>query len=366
MWHGEHLQKIMASAPASSVHELKRHGFCVVRGFCSAEEAQQMEQMYKKQILEQDKNYALKRSVFPAEILKRLHALLPPLSEATACQYTDIDPTFAYATRQADANINLGWHCDSGSFYDFGTHDTFLNCYVIVQKSDRAHSNISFVSWERLAQLDPSLPPRLKNGGSVNFNVCNGRFLMDDTFHDLAQILPVHFDELATTPHLDVGDLLLFGVDVPHRTQDNATARIAFTAKAHNKAQRLRFQASLPYLAHCLRPSYEMLRMSYNKYGLLLYARKHLARVRHGVTANLLAALPSPLRPALAPAIAALLIALQLTLAAPLLCRRFAVVGAVKGWDSVMAWRMASASAVSLASAAVLAVVVAALARAIV
>ena len=96
-----------------------------------------MEQMYKKQILEQDKNYALKRSVFPAEILKRLHALLPPLSEATACQYTDIDPTFAYATRQADADINLGWHCDSGSFYDFGTHDTFLNCYVIVQKSDR-------------------------------------------------------------------------------------------------------------------------------------------------------------------------------------------------------------------------------------
>ena len=103
-----------------------------------------------------------------------------------ASESADLDPTFAYATKQPDADLNLGWHCDSGSFYDFGSHDTFLNFYVIVQKSDPQHSNLSFVSWDTLRELDPALPSKLKGGGSVNFNECAGQFLMDDTFGDTA------------------------------------------------------------------------------------------------------------------------------------------------------------------------------------
>lgn len=37
---------------------------------------------------------------------------------------------------------------------------------------------------------------------------------------------------LAYTPHLHAGDLLILKQDLPHKTQDNETARIAFTAKA--------------------------------------------------------------------------------------------------------------------------------------
>ena len=48
---------------------------------------------------------------------------------------------------------------------------------------------------------------------------------------------------------------------------------------------------------------------------------------------------------------------------APFLLRRFAAVGALKGWDRVMAWRMLSASVVSLASGGVLAAGAVALAR---
>ena len=172
------------------------------------------------------------------------------------------------------------------------SHDTFLNLYVIVQKSDPSHSNLSFVSWETLRELDPDLPSKLKDGGSVNFNECAGQFLMDDTFSDTARVLPKHFDELATTPHLNVGDLLIFGVDMPHKTQDNQTARIAFTAKAHNKTRRVAFQASAAYLKHCLRPSSEMLRMSANKYGTWPFARKHFARVAHGVSSNVVPPMP--------------------------------------------------------------------------
>ena len=104
-----------------------------------------------------------------ADILQRLNGLLPELSKATSCEFTDLDPTFAYATKQPDADLNLGWHCDSGSFYDFGSHDTFLNFYVIVQKSDPQHSNLSFVSWDTLRELDPALPSKLKEAAPVNF-----------------------------------------------------------------------------------------------------------------------------------------------------------------------------------------------------
>ena len=353
-------------APSDTLTEINTNGFCVVRRFCNADEASQMEQLYRQQFVQHDKNYTIKRSIFPSEVLQRLHELLPQLSEATSCQFTDLDPTFAYATKQPDADLNLGWHCDSGSFYDFGSHDTFLNFYVIVQKSDPMRSNLSFVSWEKLRELDPTLPSKLKGYGSVNFNECAGQFLMDDTFGDTARVLPKHFDEIATTPHLDVGDLLIFGVDVPHRTQDNHTARIAFTAKAHNKTRRLAFLASAAYLKHCLQPSSEMLRMSANKYGPWLFARKHFARVAHGVSSNVMPPIPlGAIRNVFVGALSGLLISVQLIMASLFLARRFAVVASVKGWDRIMLWRMCSASAVSLASAGLLTVGVATLVRAV-
>ena len=354
------------AASSETLSEINTHGFCVVRRFCNADEARQMEESYRLQFVQHDKNYTIKRSVFPADVLQRLNGLLPELSKATSCEFTDLDPTFAYATKQPDADLNLGWHCDSGSFYDFGSHDTFLNFYVIVQKSDPQHSNLSFVSWDTLRELDPALPSKLKGGGSVNFNECAGQFLMDDTFGDTARVLPKHFDKLATTPHLDVGDLLIFGVDVPHKTQDNHTARIAFTAKAHNKARRHAHLASAAYLKHCLQPSSEMLRMSANKYGPWLFAQKHFARVAHGVSCNLMLPMPrGAIRNVIVGALSALLIAVQLAMSSLFLARRFAIVASVKGWDRIMLWRMCSASAVSLASAGVLTLGVAALARAV-
>ena len=64
-------------------------------------------------------------------------------------------------------------------------------------------------------------------------------------------------------------------------------------------------------------------------------------------------------------ALSALLIAVQLAMCSLFLARRFAIVASVKGWDRIMLWRMCSASAVSLASAGVLTLGVAALARAV-
>ena len=64
-------------------------------------------------------------------------------------------------------------------------------------------------------------------------------------------------------------------------------------------------------------------------------------------------------------ALSGLLITVQLAVSSLFLARRFAVVASVKGWDRIMLWRMCSASAVSLASAGVLTVGVAAVARAV-
>ena len=78
--------------------------------------------------------------------------------------------------------------------------------------------------------------------------------------------------------------------------------------------------------------------------------------------------LPMPrgaIRNVIVGALSALLIAVQLTMSSLFLARRFAIVASVKGWDRIMLWRMCSTSAVSLASAGVLTLGVAALARAV-
>ena len=43
--------------------------------------------------------------------------------------------------------------------------------------------------------------------------------------------LPVHFDEIAQTPHLREGDALLFRMDLFHQTQDTETERVALSLR---------------------------------------------------------------------------------------------------------------------------------------
>ena len=56
---------------------LKRDGFTVIRGFCSAEEVRTMKELYEAIPSNENKNYAAKNAEFPHAVMKRFKELLP-------------------------------------------------------------------------------------------------------------------------------------------------------------------------------------------------------------------------------------------------------------------------------------------------
>ena len=56
---------------------LKRDGFTVIRGFCSAEEVRTMKELYEAIPSNENKNYAAKNAEFPPAVMKRFKELLP-------------------------------------------------------------------------------------------------------------------------------------------------------------------------------------------------------------------------------------------------------------------------------------------------
>ena len=56
---------------------LKRDGFTVIRGFCSAEEVRTMKELYEAIPSNENKNYAAKNAEFPPAVMERFKELLP-------------------------------------------------------------------------------------------------------------------------------------------------------------------------------------------------------------------------------------------------------------------------------------------------
>ena len=80
--------------------------------------------------------------------------------------------------------------------------------HVFGVKSSADHANIDFVLPELLRELDRKLPQECAASSTP--------MALDDLLH-----------KLACTPALDEGDVLYFGGNVYHRTQDNAGERIS-------------------------------------------------------------------------------------------------------------------------------------------
>jgi len=103
-------------------------------------------------------------------------------------------------------------------------------------------SNLSVIPWTAFEKAMPgNIARRIKDKGSfcwLEGDKSNPErpdptklYMHDQRSMSHAEDTPDPND-IAFTPHLEAGDLLILKQDLPHKTQDNETARIAFTAKA--------------------------------------------------------------------------------------------------------------------------------------
>lgn len=115
----------------------------------------------------------------------------------------------------ATARMSFEWHQDHDSYFTFQQHERYLNFYVPITKPDRKRSNVDLVPFDRL---------HVRGGGAKRYTVEGARTIVDDDETGEQTSLDLSLDDLAETPKLAAGDLLIMRGDMIHRTQRESDA----------------------------------------------------------------------------------------------------------------------------------------------
>src|SRR5262249_14288199 len=140
-----------------------------------------------------------------------------------------------HGTYFATAKVSFRWHQDHDSYFVFQDHYNYLNCYIPIVKPVREKSNVSIIPMNALRERSPHVFARIRGRGASRFLPLR-RFTIvtNDNTGGLHGVLPYDVNELAATPHLAAGDLLLLRGDMIHRTQDTDTDRVAASVRLTN------------------------------------------------------------------------------------------------------------------------------------
>lgn len=145
-----------------------------------------------------------------------------------------------YFTTNGDRG--LSWHQDSVSYYAYQNHHDYLNFYIPIAKPVREKSNLSVIPFDALEARSPEMCRKLRGKGATRFVAKRGTTVIHDNDRGGTHgTLPYLLDEIAVTPELGAGDLLVLRGDMIHRTQDTTTRRIAMSLRmmnARTKVQR--------------------------------------------------------------------------------------------------------------------------------
>jgi hypothetical protein len=163
-------------------------------------------------------------------------------------------------------SINFPYHQDSESFFVCREHYYYLNAWIVIEKGDPAHSNLTVVPFDKLQEVAPVTCQFLAGNGATDIE--------DGWIHNysLGTRYPLDFDldAIAVTPHMEAGDLLLLRGDTVHKTQNQLTNRVAVSFRAIRSGavleRRQFYSGSLVKL--------RMLRKNFRFYGAVDYLFK--------------------------------------------------------------------------------------------
>ncbi|MBC7975044.1 MAG: phytanoyl-CoA dioxygenase family protein [Myxococcales bacterium] len=177
-----------------------------------------------------------------AAIEAKLNAVAATVSAQTAVQVNShAGGPFGNIYFTTGGDRGLSWHQDSVSYYAYQNHHDYVNFYMPIVKPERARSNLSVIPFDALAARSPALASRVRGKGATRFVAKDGQTVVHDNDGGGKHgTLPYLLDEIAATPELDAGDLLLLRGDMIHRTQDTSTRRIAVSLRMMNASTRVR------------------------------------------------------------------------------------------------------------------------------
>ncbi len=226
--------------PIADFTELQTRGFMVIPSFLSPAEVDFFRKDFEEQPLDPNLSYRIARTSAAANA--RLRDLAAPMLSgirSTTNLQVDLADGGIYFDTGPRHRVNFNWHQDAESFFRFQNHYDYLNFYIPIVKPRKDKSNLRVVPFDVLKRQDPKAYQSLMGGGAAAM-VRVGRFAVwvcDDSGQ--VRVMREEIEDMATTPMLDVGDLLLMRGDTVHRTQDAETERVALSYRVTSSAARL-------------------------------------------------------------------------------------------------------------------------------
>lgn len=211
--------------------EIVKFGYCHIKQFLSPNEVAGLRKFYENapppsNNLYPTLDFGLVPDTVEKSVMDKIHALHADCFPGEV--FVDESMTvFPVLPGEPSRSIKLPYHQDHESFFLCNEHYHYLNAWMVIEKGDPENSNLTIVPFDRLAEKSLLLHDFcLGNGATV---VADGH-LKNDNLGSWYK-LDFDIDEIAITPHMEVGDVLLIRGDILHKTQNQLTHRIAVSIR---------------------------------------------------------------------------------------------------------------------------------------
>ena len=229
----------------SLLSSLLTKGYHVIPGFLDAKEIDGLVSDLENDRLAYLYNIGLPHTAAMTSLGLRLQGLLDELSASG--EFTPRHIGAYFATMKS---LNLDWHQDHDSYFINQTHKHCLIIYIPMIKPDPRKSNLTIVPVDVLRSRAPEVWNSMEWKGASRMSYEDGTTTVtDDQNGGVHGELDFPLDEIAVSPELSVGDVLLTRGDMIHRTQDSDTDRVVLSFRAFDDSltvTRDHFQQTTP------------------------------------------------------------------------------------------------------------------------
>ena len=210
---------------------IAKSGYCHIKHFLSSDEVDGLRRFYQNAPAPSNNLYptldiGLVPDTVEKGVMDKIHALYADCFPGEI--FIDESMTiFPVIPSDPSRSINLPYHQDHESFFLCNEHYHYLNAWMVIEKGDPEHSNLTIVPFDRLAEKSQLLHDFcIGNGATV---IADGH-LKNDNIGSWYK-LDFDIDEIAITPHMEAGDVLLVRGDILHKTQNQLTHRVAVSIR---------------------------------------------------------------------------------------------------------------------------------------
>lgn len=214
--------------------DIQTRGYVVVPDFITTQDVDRLLLDYQNTLAQatsqgfENKNYSILSSHTPHLLNDRVTALLAQVRQQTDLQVDYCDSTADYFD---NALVNFGWHQDHEPYYLWQNGYHTLNCWIPLMKPNPQESGVKVIPFDRLG----SAQSLIKSRGAASFIKVGNKFTrMHDDDQGHVRTLKFNIDDLAESPTLGVGDLLLMRGDTIHCTQPATTPRVSLSTRCTN------------------------------------------------------------------------------------------------------------------------------------